>query len=864
MTPSLPAPYTIVRELGHGGMATVYLAEDHKHGRQVAVKVLRPELAAVIGAERFVREVRTLAALQHPHILGLIDSGHVDGTAFYVMPFVEGESLRDRLVREKQLSVEVAVRLSKEIAGALDYAHRHGIIHRDIKPENILLHEGRALVADFGIALAVSQANPGRLTETGLSLGTPHYMSPEQAMGERDITARSDIYALGCVAYEMLAGQPPFTGATAQVIVAKVLTDRPASLRKVRERVPEPLEATILKALEKLPADRWSTASEFAGAMDEPRAVGSPRAATWWRDPRTLALIALVAALAGTTAWVAANRTRSVSHRTMEFLLPRPSDLPTGAGFAPRATGVLPDGSGLVYTAGLGDTSRLYLQRFDRLHPTLLAAMFPGISRGLAVSPDGQWVAFLSRDARIWKAPLTGGNPVPLGNLAVWLWDPRLAWGADDRIYWGSGYYGLQAVPAAGGDITPVTRPDTATGERGHWGVWRLPNGRLLFRLVTKQGGRMAILNASRPPTVMTVPGNPVGYVEPGYLLYLGERGLEVVRFDLEKLRVTGAPALVFGGDSILGISVSSNGTAAIVHRLAPEQGRPVVWVDREGRARPTGIRETARIPRLSPDGRRLAFATEQDQVWVFDLATGGRGRLDDEPPNVQPVWTRDGRRLIYSAPGDPWQMLKWQRADGSGKGAELHRAPFETWATDWSPDGAVLVYYSTGGAGSESNDIHVVDTAGNARMIIGGPGIQRNARFSPDGRWIVYESLENGPPNIYLQRWPELDRKLPVSTDGGREPVWAPSGRELFYRRGDAMMIVEVGAGPEPEISAPRVLFRGSFWTEPSGDTGYDISPDGRRFLMMEPDTSERTEIRVILNWQTELERLLRDRPRQ
>ena len=201
--------YRLERELGHGGMATVYLAHDLKHDRNVAIKVLRPELAAVIGAERFVREIRTVAALQHPHILGLIDSGEVQGTAYYVMPFVEGESLRERLVREKQLAIPDAVRIATEVASALDYAHRHGIIHRDIKPENILLHDGSALVADFGIALAASKAGGARMTETGMSLGTPQYMSPEQAMGEREITPRADVYALGCVLYEMLSGEPP-------------------------------------------------------------------------------------------------------------------------------------------------------------------------------------------------------------------------------------------------------------------------------------------------------------------------------------------------------------------------------------------------------------------------------------------------------------------------------------------------------------------------------------------------------------------------------------------------------------------------------------------------------------------------------
>jgi serine/threonine-protein kinase len=268
-------------------MATVYLAQDLRHDRKVAIKVLRPELAAIIGAERFLREIKTIANLQHPHILGLIDSGvaalgqgsRVEGQdnstldprlstlVYYVMPFVEGESLRDRLTRQKQLPIPDAVRLASEVASALDYAHRHGVIHRDIKPENILLHDGQALVADFGIALAVSQAGGTRMTETGLSLGTPHYMSPEQAMGEREITAGSDVYALGCVTYEMLTGEPPFTGATVQAIIAKMMTEKPTPPSRIRDTVPEAVEEAVLTALAKLPADRWSSAAEFSAAL---------------------------------------------------------------------------------------------------------------------------------------------------------------------------------------------------------------------------------------------------------------------------------------------------------------------------------------------------------------------------------------------------------------------------------------------------------------------------------------------------------------------------------------------------------------------------------------------------------------------
>src|SRR5215218_9691094 len=228
LSAALADRYRIERELGQGGMATVYLAHDLRHGRDVAIKVLHPDLGAALGADRFLSEIKTTAKLQHPHILPLLDSGSADGLLYYVMPLVTGETLRARLERERQLPVADAVRIAREVASALDYAHRQNVIHRDIKPENILLHDGQALVADFGIALAVQSASGARMTQTGLSLGTPQYMSPEQAMGDRALDARADVYALGAVAYEMLTGEPPFTGATAQSIMAKVLTERPA------------------------------------------------------------------------------------------------------------------------------------------------------------------------------------------------------------------------------------------------------------------------------------------------------------------------------------------------------------------------------------------------------------------------------------------------------------------------------------------------------------------------------------------------------------------------------------------------------------------------------------------------------------
>ena len=267
LTAALADRYRILRELGAGGMATVYLAADLKHDRQVAIKVLKPELAAVLGADRFVVEIKTTAALQHPHILPLFDSGTADGFLYYVMPFIEGETLRAKLDRESQLGVEEAVRITTQVADALDYAHRHGVIHRDIKPENILMHDGRPMVADFGIALAVSAAAGGRMTETGLSLGTPHYMSPEQATADKEITGRADIYSLASVLYEMLTGDPPHTGASAQQIIMKIITESAAPVTKARKNVPPNVAAALAQALEKLPADRFESAKAFAEAL---------------------------------------------------------------------------------------------------------------------------------------------------------------------------------------------------------------------------------------------------------------------------------------------------------------------------------------------------------------------------------------------------------------------------------------------------------------------------------------------------------------------------------------------------------------------------------------------------------------------
>src|SRR5687767_809914 len=374
LSSALEARYRVSREIGAGGMATVYLAHDLRHERDVAIKVLHPDLAAALGAERFLAEIKTTAKLQHPHILPLLDSGEANGLLFYVMPYVAGESLRNRLDRETQLGVDQAVRIAREVAAALESAHRNGVVHRDIKPENILLREDQALVADFGIALAVSAAGGARMTQTGLSLGTPQYMAPEQAMGERAIDGRADIYALGAVLYEMLVGEAPFTGPTVQAIVARVMTENPRPVTGQRRSVPANVNAAVLRALEKLPADRFHSAAEFSNALASPGfATQSPtlgalekkRAITETHLNRLLPWgIAAAAAVAAIFFAVTGNRDNtSETPIYLSVDLPPDTELPpTGS---PEAIALSDDGTTLAFAGVVAGRAQLFLRRLD-------------------------------------------------------------------------------------------------------------------------------------------------------------------------------------------------------------------------------------------------------------------------------------------------------------------------------------------------------------------------------------------------------------------------------------------------------------------------------------------------------------------
>ena len=860
--------YQLQRELGAGGMATVYLAHDLRHERKVAIKVLRPELAAVIGAERFVREIRTMAALQHPHILGLIDSGEVQGTAYYVMPFVEGESLRDQLVREKQLPIADGVRIATEVASALDYAHRHGVIHRDIKPENILLHDGTALVADFGIALAVSQAGSTRMTETGMSLGTPHYMSPEQAMGEREITARSDVYALGCVTYEMLTGEPPFTGATAQAIVARVLTEAPRLLTAQRHTIPEHVEGAVLTALEKLPADRFGSAVDFAQALSGVTGVQRQRSAqltaraTGASSSRRFAALGAVAVLATALAlWGWLRRPPASAAAPVARFAVRLTPPPT-TGMVGQSIALSPDGDRIVYVGPGSKASQLFTRSLDQL----AAVPIPGTEGGLNpfFSPDGAWLGF-SVGPRLFKLSLAGGPPLPICGIATNFWGGT--WSRGDTILFAD-TRGLQRVPAGGGVPVVVAAPDSGGSEVTYRWPELLPGEKaaIFARTVGLYDEELATLTLATGEVkrLGIRAGNP-HYVDQGFVLVtaidssgtLSNGVLTALPFDPVHLTVTGPPIPVAdsvqtGGNSRTVKMGVSRGGAMVLATGRASQGR-LVLSDRAGKQRPVG--DFIRLfigPRFSPDGRRIAVTINEggaEDIWTFDLRSQILSRLTFDRAARMPEWSPDGRRIVYAHRRKDYDLSSIA-ADGSGEGKPLLEAPGEQVTGVLTPDQHyLLVREGAGSGGRRRISIVRLDSAKTMQPLLSSDVFDHYTPApSPNGRWLAYVSEESGRPQVYVRPFLNAGGRHQISSQGGIEPVWARSGRELFFWTADTLMVADVSTGAEFLLLGTRRLFTTKAVT-PTLLTNYDVSPDGTTFVL-HVDENWEPQVVFVLNW--------------
>ena len=751
LSAALSGRYRIERELGAGGMATVYLAFDEKHDRKVAIKVLKPELAAVLGAERFVVEIKTTAAMSHPHILPLFDSGTADGFLFYVMPYIQGETIREKLNRETQFGVDEAVRIAREVADALDYAHRHGVIHRDIKPENILLHDGRAMVMDFGIALAVSAAAGGRMTETGLSLGTPHYMSPEQATAEKEITARSDQYSLASVLYEMLAGQPPHIGGAAQQVIMKIITEPAQLITAHRKNVAPNVVAALAKALEKLPADRFESAKAFADALANlsfatssgSSAMSAAVAGRRSVSGRAFAAVSAVAVVAtGGLAWALLRPTTVVDAPVVRAAI----DLPAGervfnVGAGPIA--LSPDGDRIVYSALGPGGLRTLVRRSSELVGRPLNS---GLAwANMAISPDGRWLAYTPGTAsgEILKVPLDGGASVSLGRVPIGV-AVGLTWTEDNQIIIGSAA-GLWILSGGGGTperltadslglaVSPLTLPDGNT---------------VLFTTgATDDVRRLAVISLpSRKATVLDVPGlTPLG-VREDHLLYVTRAGaLMALRFDVTRLRATGDPFQVqdsvslTGGVRVAAASLSASGTLMYLsgssesHLVLAAAGREDTPLIAEPRPYNT--------PRFSPNGQKVAvtvIGTVSSEIWVYDRSARTFSLVTTEGRNSAPEWTPNGARLLFrSDDRDGRRVIVWQPADRSAAAEVLYRPDQQVNEAVMSPDEKWLLIRTAPGARNPI-DILAVPLTGDQRTVlplVTGPAGELQPRFSPEGR---------------------------------------------------------------------------------------------------------------------------------
>ena len=845
---ALEGRYEIERELGQGGMATVYLANDLKHERKVALKVLKPELAAVVGAERFLAEIKTTANLQHPHILPLHDSGDADGFLFYVMPYVEGETLRDRLERDRQLPVDEAVRIATDVAEALHAAHQHGVIHRDIKPANILLSQGRPLVADFGIALAVSTAGGGRLTETGLSMGTPYYMSPEQASADRQPSAASDVYSLGCVLYEMLVGEPPYTGGSAQAVLAKILVDEAPAPTKTRASIPPNVDAAIRKSLEKLSADRFMDAQEFANALADPgfrygevEAVGPGQRKGLW-NPLSMATsaAAVVLAVALALSVLGSGAVTEPAPVSRQVISAAPA-VPVVTGTAVRDVAISPDGETIVYQSAIGP-GELSVRALDELESVPLRG--PPVAISPFFSPDGECIAFQAGvGGALQRVSVLGGPPLTITPLSADL--AGASWGADGTIVFGlNTSEGLWQVPAAGGEPAVLT---TTYGTTAHGSPEVLPDGRGVLFVVdasalTATDDQIAVLDLRTGEHRVIIPGGSAPrYASSGHIVYAVENTLRAVTFDLERLEVTSDPVPVVEGVMVkangrANFSLSESGSLVYVNGSAAEASpRTLVWVDRNGREEPLPLPpQTYQNPRLSPDGTRLAVGVPDGNgvlsLWVYDVASAAGLRLTQEGAMNAPVWISEGQVAFASTAAGSVSEIHSVMSDGSALPGR--RLPSEgivgDFPTSVTPDGRYLIFSHM--IPANHREIYQLPLEGDPtpELLLQGEFNRGNAEVSPDGRWLVYRSDQSGQMEVYVQPYPGPGATVPVSIGGGTSVTWSPDGSELIYRLDDRMMTVSFDAdGDRVRIGPPTELFRGNYVVTALGGTRlYHVAP--------------------------------------
>jgi serine/threonine-protein kinase len=863
--------YRVRDQIGAGGMATVYSAVELRHDREVAIKVLDPELAASLGRERFLSEIKTTARLQHPHILPLLDSGETHGLLYYVMPLVKGETLRSRLARERQLPVDEAVRIARQVCDALSHAHQHGIIHRDIKPENILLQTGHALVADFGVALAVERAGGTRLTQTGMSLGTPSYMSPEQATGDQLIDARTDVYAMGVVTYEMLVGEPPFRGTTAQAVLAKVITERPSSPSAFRDTVSLAIDEAVLTALAKVPADRQATIAQFADALEArpARSHAGGRASGAYSRVALLgvALPSLMLGFAAGRLLPRGDAAPVTAGRYYSVLLPEQSALaltgPTPMGTWQTALAISPGGETVVYSSPREGTTHLVARRLDRDTTYAIGgtdgAYFP------FYSPAGDMIAFFSgRELR--KIPAQGGSALTLAQVdrptgAVWV-------SPDSILLFEEDGFTMRLIRSTGGDATAPRRlttqfgtPDILPGNE--WVVGQLSSGQLGL-LSLRDTSLFAISRRGVIPVDsvglgdITFGTSPRWVEASGHLVYgTGDGVLMALPFDGANRRVTGQPVSIVNGVRMedgfgyAEFGVSAEGTLVYVPGNNQLYGR-IALFDASGRL------DTLPFPRgaytqlrASPDGGQLAIQQRSTAVgWEivrYDFSTGVRTRVPVEGNYraFPAAWRPPGRELLLGL-WDPVRFLFLGARLQPLFGGAAQDFPFHGISyLSFNPAGTHLSFSDW-----RTGDLYMAAIEGDTtRTRVPGRGFASS--FSTDGRWLAYGDVEGGISVSPVPPTGEIIRAI----ERGAQPLWSPDGRSLIFLNGRQFYQSTILPGNRFRLGPPTLIGEGPFVRTFAWN--HSIAADGR--LIVSVNSPERTtrELRLITGLPAELRRL-------
>jgi serine/threonine-protein kinase len=807
------------------------------------------------------------------------------------MPYVKGESLRDHIDRDHQLPVDEAIAIATAMAEALDYAHRQNVIHRDIKPDNVLMLEGKPVISDFGIALAVGAAGGDRMTETGLSLGTPHYMSPEQATGDQTVVRSTDIYALGAVLYEMLVGEPPYTGATAQAVLGRIIAGELASATKERASVPANVDAVIRKSLEKLPADSFRSAEDFANALADPgfrhgATEASPAAGRRpsWRTAAVGVGVGVLLGASGVALWSGTGQDAAPADPVRFTIEP-----PDGAGMDFRGdhedVAISPDGELIVYTGSNAEETAPHVN--VRTFDDLTGAPLRGAEGGLApfVSPDGEWVGFTHYEnpSTLQRVSTLGGAPVTLAEAPGDIYGT--SWGRDDQIVFGTAGGGLFRIPAGGGEPEALTEPDPDQDETSHlWPSIIDGRGAVVF-VIAGQGvwmtsAQLAVLDLdSGEVTRLDIDGTRPRYVSTGHLVYAAVDGsVRAVPFDVASLTVTGSTVPLLEGVNVkqsgaANFDISDDGRLVYALGEGGVGGElSLVWVDRDGReeAIPASAQNYL-YPRLSPDGRRVALDTtegEADDIGIWDFAGETLTRLVlGDGVHPYPGWTPDGERIAYSNDSD----IYWKALNNTGSPEILVESPGSEGAGNpnpyfVTPDGAALVFRDIDHP--DTNDDLAMISLGDDESVVwrlNGDFIERNAVLSPDVRWMAHGSDESGQFEVYVRPFPQVEGdQVLVSNGGGTFPLWSRDGRELFYMRPgaqDQLMSVSIDTVEPDEAFVFRNREVVMDWPYSLRGQGrnYDVSLDGQRFLALKESgagtgRSDSEEINVVLNWFAEL----------